>query len=168
MKPDGLNINEGCGSTHPQLLQETVVASGAHIGIALDGDADRLIVVDENGRIIDGDQMMALVALDLQRRGELRGGSVVATVMSNLGLERRLRKRASASSAPRSATGTCWRRCARKGATSAASSRGTSSSAIIRPPATGSSRRSRCSRRWSIPSKRRARCSISSTPCRSC
>ena len=69
VKPDGLNINAGCGSTHPQLLQETVVASGAHIGIALDGDADRLIVVDENGRIIDGDQMMALVALDLQRRG---------------------------------------------------------------------------------------------------
>src|SRR5829696_6351093 len=92
VKSDGLNINAGCGSTHPQLLQETVVASGAHIGIALDGDADRLIVVDENGRIIDGDQMMALVALDLQRRGELRGGSVVATVMSNLGLERRLEK----------------------------------------------------------------------------
>ena len=92
VKPDGLNINDGCGSTKPQLLQETVVASGADIGIALDGDADRLIVVDEKGRIIDGDQMMALVALDLQRRGELRGGSVVATVMSNLGLERRLEK----------------------------------------------------------------------------
>jgi len=88
--PDGLNINDGCGSTHPELLQETVIASGADIGLALDGDADRLIVVDEKGKIVDGDQMMALVALDLKRRGELRGGAVVATVMSNLGLERRL------------------------------------------------------------------------------
>ncbi len=90
VKPDGLNINDGCGSTQPQLLRETVVASGADIGIALDGDADRLIVVDETGRIVDGDQLMALVGLDLKRRGELRGGAVVATVMSNLGLERRL------------------------------------------------------------------------------
>ena len=91
VKPDGLNINAGCGSTQPQMLQETVVASGAHIGIALDGDADRLIVVDEKGQLIDGDQLMALVGLDLQRRGELRGGAIVATVMSNLGLERRLK-----------------------------------------------------------------------------
>jgi phosphoglucosamine mutase len=90
VKPDGLNINKGCGSTQPQALQETVAASGADIGIALDGDADRLIVVDEKGRIVDGDQLMALIALDLQRRGELRGGALVATVMSNLGLERRL------------------------------------------------------------------------------
>jgi phosphoglucosamine mutase len=88
--PDGLNINDGCGSTHPQLLQETVVASGADIGLALDGDADRLIVVDETGRLIDGDQLMALIALGLHARGELRGEGVVATVMSNLGLERKL------------------------------------------------------------------------------
>ena len=87
---NGLNINEDCGSTKPQLLQETVVASGADIGIALDGDADRLIVVDEKGVIIDGDQLMALIALGLQARGELRGDAVVATVMSNLGLERKL------------------------------------------------------------------------------
>jgi len=92
VSPDGLNINQDCGSTKPALLQETVVASGANIGIALDGDADRLIVVDEKGRIIDGDQMMALVATDLARRDELRGGAVVATVMSNLGLERRLQR----------------------------------------------------------------------------
>ena len=90
VQPNGTNINDECGSTHPRVLQETVVASGADIGLALDGDADRLIVVDEKGRIIDGDQMMALIASDLKRRGELRGGSVVATVMSNLGLERRL------------------------------------------------------------------------------
>src|SRR5579884_738839 len=90
VSPDGLNINDQCGSTHPQLLQETVVASGADIGLALDGDADRLIVVDEKGQIIDGDQLMALIALGLQARGELKGDAVVATVMSNLGLERKL------------------------------------------------------------------------------
>jgi phosphoglucosamine mutase len=88
--PDGTNINDGCGSTHPQSLQETVVASGADIGLALDGDADRLLVADEKGRLIDGDQLMALIALGLQARGELRGDAVVATVMSNLGLERKL------------------------------------------------------------------------------
>jgi phosphoglucosamine mutase len=88
--PNGLNINLDCGSTYPQTLQETVVASGADIGIALDGDADRLIVIDEKGQIIDGDQLMALIALGLQRRGELKGNAVVATVMSNLGLERKL------------------------------------------------------------------------------
>jgi len=88
--PNGLNINEECGSTKPQLLQETVVASGADIGIALDGDADRLIVADEKGELVDGDQLMALIALGLHARGELRGGAVVATVMSNLGLERKL------------------------------------------------------------------------------
>ena len=88
--PDGLNINDDCGSTHPELLRETVVASGADIGLALDGDADRLIVVDEKGQLVDGDQLMALIALGLQRRGELKGDAVVATVMSNLGLERKL------------------------------------------------------------------------------
>lgn len=86
--PNGRNINDGCGSTHPQLLQETVVASGADIGIALDGDADRLIVVDELGRIVDGDQIMAAIGLAWAAQGRLRGGGVVATVMSNLGLER--------------------------------------------------------------------------------
>ena len=87
--PDGLNINHHCGSTHPQLLQETVVASGADVGLALDGDADRLVVVDEEGNLVDGDQMMALIAVDGQRHEQLKG-AVVATVMSNLGLERRL------------------------------------------------------------------------------
>jgi phosphoglucosamine mutase len=88
--PDGLNINDKCGSTHPELMQETVVASGADIGLALDGDADRLIVSDEKGQLVDGDQLMALIALGLHRRGELKGDAVVATVMSNLGLERKL------------------------------------------------------------------------------
>ena len=90
VKPNGLNINDDCGSTHPELLRETVVANQAHIGLALDGDADRLIVIDEKGRVIDGDQLMALVATGYARRGELKGGAVVATVMSNLGLEQRL------------------------------------------------------------------------------
>jgi phosphoglucosamine mutase len=88
--PDGLNINDGCGSTHPELMQETVVASGADIGLALDGDADRLIVSDEKGHLVDGDQLMALIALALHGRGALKGDAVVATVMSNLGLERKL------------------------------------------------------------------------------
>lgn len=90
VSPSGWNINEGCGSTKPALLQETVVASGADIGIALDGDADRLIVVDEHGKVIDGDQIMATIGLAWARSGELTGGGVVATIMSNLGLERRL------------------------------------------------------------------------------
>lgn len=89
VSPNGLNINDQCGSTHPEGLQKRVVAEGADIGIALDGDADRIVIVDEQGSLIDGDQMMALIALDRQRRGQLKG-SVVATVMSNLGLERRL------------------------------------------------------------------------------
>jgi phosphoglucosamine mutase len=88
--PNGLNINDNCGSTHPKLLQETVIANRADIGLALDGDADRLIVCDEKGQLVDGDQLMALIGLGLQARGALKGGAVIATVMSNLGLERKL------------------------------------------------------------------------------
>ncbi|CAM3233179.1 Phosphoglucosamine mutase [Sphingomonas antarctica] len=88
--PNGRNINDNCGSTAPMTLQETVVASGAQIGIALDGDADRLIVVDERGKVIDGDQLMALIAGNWARDGRLMGGGLVTTVMSNLGLERYL------------------------------------------------------------------------------
>lgn len=91
VSPNGTNINEKCGSTAPELLQETVVASGADIGIALDGDADRLIIVDEHGTVIDGDQIMALIGKSWAASGKLRGGGVVATVMSNLGLERCLK-----------------------------------------------------------------------------
>ena len=88
--PNGTNINDRVGSTAPQTCAETVVASGADIGIALDGDADRLIVVDEGGRVIDGDQLMATIAAGWARAGRLKGGGLVATVMSNLGLERHL------------------------------------------------------------------------------
>jgi phosphoglucosamine mutase len=90
VKPNGTNINHQCGSTHPQALRETVVASGANIGLALDGDADRLIVVDETGKVVDGDQLMALITLNYARHGLLSGNALVATVMSNLGLERAL------------------------------------------------------------------------------
>jgi phosphoglucosamine mutase len=86
--PNGFNINEKCGATHPETMQSAVVAHGAHLGIALDGDADRLIMVDEHGRVIDGDQLMAMIVQAFARDGRLSGGGLVATVMSNLGLER--------------------------------------------------------------------------------
>ncbi|MBS0537715.1 MAG: phosphoglucosamine mutase [Proteobacteria bacterium] len=86
--PDGLNINRNCGSTHPEVLQEQVVAHGADVGIALDGDADRVVLVCEKGRVIDGDQLMATIADLWKKDGRLAGNGVVATVMSNLGLER--------------------------------------------------------------------------------
>ncbi|MDC0148924.1 phosphoglucosamine mutase [Rhodospirillales bacterium] len=85
--PNGTNINKGCGSTDLVTLQEATTIAGADIGLALDGDADRLIVCDENGRVIDGDQIMALITNDWHKAGRLKGGGVVSTVMSNLGLE---------------------------------------------------------------------------------
>ncbi len=90
VEPNGLNINDGVGSTCLEAIQTRVVAEGADIGIALDGDADRLIVIDEKGQVVDGDQIMALIATCMADKGLLRGGGVVATVMSNLGLERYL------------------------------------------------------------------------------
>jgi phosphoglucosamine mutase len=86
--PDGFNINRGCGSTAPDLLCAQVLEQGADLGLALDGDADRLIVCDERGELIDGDQILALIARSWAEAGRLRGGRVAATVMSNLGLER--------------------------------------------------------------------------------
>ena len=85
--PNGNNINEGCGSTHPQSAAEMVVAHGADVGICLDGDADRVILIDENGKVGDGDQFMALMAARWAEEDRLKGGALVATVMSNLGLE---------------------------------------------------------------------------------
>ncbi len=90
VEPDGLNINLNCGATQPRSMQETVVAHGADLGIALDGDADRLVLADERGRIVDGDQLLGLIAGTWQRAGRLKGGGIVGTVMSNLGLERYL------------------------------------------------------------------------------
>ena len=91
--PNGYNINEKCGSTYPQTAAETVVQHGADVGICLDGDADRVMIIDENGAIADGDQLMALMASRWAESGLLRGGTLVATVMSNLGLERYLEGR---------------------------------------------------------------------------
>lgn len=84
-QPDGRNINDACGSTHPGDLQKAVLANGAALGLAFDGDADRLLAVDERGELVDGDQLIALFARDLRERGELAGDRVVVTVMSNLG-----------------------------------------------------------------------------------
>lgn len=90
VKPDGFNINKQCGSLHPEELCALVKQHDAHLGIALDGDADRVLVCDETGKMIDGDQVMALIAGHWQKTQQLSGGAVVATVMSNLGLERYL------------------------------------------------------------------------------
>ena len=88
--PDGFNINGNCGSTHPGVLQEQVVMHGADIGIALDGDADRVILADERGHVVDGDQLLAVIAQSWKEDGRLSRAGIVATVMSNLGLERYL------------------------------------------------------------------------------
>ena len=88
VSPNGRNINDNCGSTHPQTAAETVVAHGADLAICLDGDADRIILVDEKGQVADGDQLMGLMAADWAAEGRLAGNALVATVMSNLGLER--------------------------------------------------------------------------------
>ncbi|MBY0430561.1 MAG: phosphoglucosamine mutase, partial [Rhodospirillales bacterium] len=87
VEPDGFNINRDCGSLHTEVMRQQVVAHGAHLGIALDGDADRVVLCDEHGALVDGDQVMALIAASWASSGQLRGGGVVATVMSNLGLE---------------------------------------------------------------------------------
>lgn len=89
-EPDGININANCGALHPDGMRQLVRQHGADIGISLDGDADRVILTDERGEIIDGDQVLAILARELHARGALKGGGVVATVMSNIGLERSL------------------------------------------------------------------------------
>jgi len=90
VSPDGFNINANCGSTNTRLAAETVVAHGADVGICLDGDADRVMIIDEAGHVADGDQIMALFASRWAKSGRLKGGALVATVMSNMGLERYL------------------------------------------------------------------------------
>ena len=92
-EPDGTNINDNCGSTHPRRLCELVRELGADIGFAFDGDADRLIAVDERGRIIDGDQVLAILAVKLKDESRLRNNTIVATIMSNMGLDIAMKKR---------------------------------------------------------------------------
>lgn len=86
-EPNGMNINDGCGSTHPEEIQRIVETSGADVGITHDGDADRVLLCDENGTIVDGDQILAIAAVDLLRQDQLRDNTLVATVMSNFGLD---------------------------------------------------------------------------------
>lgn len=93
VQPDGTNINRDCGATSTALMREQVVVHGADVGIALDGDADRMILADESGAILDGDQIMGLIAGSWHQKERLRGGGIVATVMSNLGLERHLQSK---------------------------------------------------------------------------
>jgi phosphoglucosamine mutase len=89
-EPDGLNINDGCGSTHLEVLQKAVLEHGADVGFALDGDADRCLAIDASGTVVDGDQILAILALALREQGRLRDDTVVATVMSNLGFVKAL------------------------------------------------------------------------------
>ncbi len=88
VNPNGININSNCGALHPDVVSKIVQKSGADIGIALDGDADRVIFIDEKGKIVDGDKIMAVCCLDMLRQGTLRNDTLVATVMSNLGLDK--------------------------------------------------------------------------------
>jgi phosphoglucosamine mutase len=92
-EPDGTNINDACGSTQPQRLAEEVVSRGAELGLALDGDADRLVAVDHTGALLDGDVLLAIFAIDLETRGELAGDAVVVTVMTNLGFRLAMARR---------------------------------------------------------------------------
>ncbi len=92
ISPDGRNINQGCGTLHPGKLAEEVVHSGAELGLAFDGDADRCLIVDSSGRVLDGDYIVYLVAMDMKRAGRLAGNTVVGTVMTNLWMERDLRQ----------------------------------------------------------------------------
>ncbi|MGH8101312.1 MAG: phosphoglucosamine mutase, partial [Chthoniobacterales bacterium] len=86
-EPNGMNINDGCGSTHPEEIRQIVQRNGADVGITHDGDADRVLLCDENGAIVDGDEILAIAAVDLLRRGQLRDNTLVATVMSNFSLD---------------------------------------------------------------------------------
>ena len=89
-EPNGMNINDGCGSTHPSEIQRIVELAGADVGITHDGDADRVLLCDENGEIVDGDEILAIAALDLLKSGQLRDNTLIATVMSNFGLDEAL------------------------------------------------------------------------------
>ena len=145
VEPDGFNINKDCGSTEPEALSRKVREMRADIGIALDGDADRVVIADERGQLIDGDQLLAVIAESWQKDGRLAKPTVVSTIMANLGLERHLEDaRDRAACAPRSAIATCSSRCASTATMSAASRRAISSCRTTTPPATASSPRCRC------------------------
>jgi phosphoglucosamine mutase len=149
-EPDGVNINAGCGSTHPEDLQAAVLDQGADVGIALDGDADRALAVDAAGRLVDGDQLLAVLAIDRLERDLLPGRAVVVTVMTNLG---------SGTGWPLAASqwwrrpwgiATCSTPWTRSPWCSAASRAATSSSGTSPPPATAPSPRRRSSTWWPV------------------
>lgn len=108
-EPNGLNINDGCGSTHMDVLQHAVLTHGADLGLAHDGDADRCLAVDAGGQVVDGDAIMVILALAMRDAGELASNTLVATVMSNLGLHIAMRDEGIEVGPPPSATGTCWK-----------------------------------------------------------
>ncbi|GAB3999644.1 hypothetical protein GCM10029992_29040 [Glycomyces albus] len=134
--PDGLNINENCGSTHLEGLQAAVVAHSADAGIALDGDADRCLAVDAAGRVVDGDAIMAILALALREAGRLRGDTLVTTVMSNLGLHQAMGVAGIKLETTKVGDRYVLERLTEGGFSSAASSPGTSSCPTTPPPAT--------------------------------
>ena len=138
-KPDGTNINAACGSTHLENLIACVKEKKLDIGIAFDGDADRVLCVDGNGEVVDGDMIMAILALDMKARGTLKNNTVVGTIMSNLGFIRFCEANDIRFSATKSATAMCWRKCCWRITSSAASNPGTSSSRTSPPPVTVSS-----------------------------
>ena len=169
VEPNGLNINFEVGSTAPEALARKVREMRADVGIALDGDADRMILVDEKGRLIDGDQVMAVIAESWRDEGRLSKPGVVATVMSNLGLERHLASLGLDARAHRGRRPLCDRAHARKRLQRRrASSRATSSCPTIRPPATVWWRRCRCWRWCRSSASRRARSATGSSRCRRC
>lgn len=92
-QPNGMNINQGCGSLHPEIISRAVIANKGHVGIAYDGDADRAIFCDENGSVVDGDAVMAICAIEMMKQGRLKHNTLVATVMSNMGLELAIKNR---------------------------------------------------------------------------
>ena len=133
--PNGKNINDGCGSTSPELLRLTVPAVEADVGVALDGDGDRLVMTDERGMLIDGDQLLYVLAMARHEQGSLQG-PIVGTVMSNLGLEHALTNRGIEFVVPRLAIVTCWRNSGPAAASSAARPRATCWSSTRRRRAT--------------------------------
>ena len=137
-EPDGRNINEGFGSTNPEALAAAISSSEAEIGFAFDGDGDRVIAVDGDGTVHDGDELIALSAAHLSKTGGLDGGGVAVTVMSNYGFHEGMKDAALRSRRPRSATGTCQSSSSSGAGCSGVSNRGTSSGPSTGPPATES------------------------------
>jgi phosphoglucosamine mutase len=147
-QPNGTNINDGFGATNPEALKRAVVEHHADLGIGLDGDGDRLVMVDSEGRAYDGDQLLYVIALDYRRRGALFGG-IVGTLMTNLGFEQALAREGIPSSALRSATVTFLKGCRQRAGSLAAKIPGICYASTNTRPAMRSSPRWRCCARWS-------------------